>query len=50
MRNDAQCLEQAALVAQTRVIDLDEVGRWSKVEGKIDDFSRIKHRLAGRET
>ena len=29
--NDAQCLEQAVLVAQAREIDLDEVERWSKV-------------------
>jgi hypothetical protein len=48
--NDAQCLEQAVLVAQTKEIDLDEVERWSKVEGKLDDFRRIKHRLAGGET
>ncbi len=47
--NDAQCLEQAALVAQAEEIDLDEVERWSQVEGKLDDFRRIKHRLTGGE-
>ena len=48
--NDAQCLEQAALVVQTIEIDLDEVERWSEVEGQLDEFRRIRHRLAGGET
>jgi hypothetical protein len=48
--NDAQCLEQAALMAQTKEIDLDEVERWSEVEGKLDEFKRIRHRLAAAET
>ena len=48
--NDAQCLEQAALVAQATEIDLDEVKRWSEAEGKLDEFKRIKHRLSTRRT
>ena len=44
--NDGQCLEQAVLVAQAEEIDLDEVERWSEVEGKLDEFKRIRHRLA----
>jgi hypothetical protein len=48
--NDAQCLEQAALVAQAKEIDLDEVERWSEVEGKLDEFRHIKPRLAGGQT
>jgi hypothetical protein len=48
--NDAQCLEQAALVAQAKEIDLDEIERWSKAEGKLDEFRRIRHRLATGRT
>ena len=48
--NDAQCLEQAALVAQAKEIDLDEVQRWSEAEGKLDEFKRIRHRLTAVET
>jgi hypothetical protein len=44
--NDAQSLEQAVLVAQAKEIDLDEVERWSEVEGKLDEFKRIRRRLA----
>ena len=44
--NDVQCLEQAVLVTQTKEIDLDEIERWSEVEGKLDEFRRIRHRLA----
>lgn len=42
---DRQCLEQAVLVAQANEIDLDEVKRWSKGEGKAAEFSRIAGRL-----
>lgn len=44
---DQQCLVQATLVAQTRHIDFEEVKRWSKVEGKVDDFEKISRRLRG---
>jgi hypothetical protein len=44
--NDAQSLEQATLVAQAKRIDLDEIERWSKVEGKLGVFRRIRRRLA----
>jgi hypothetical protein len=45
--NDAQSLEQAVLVASSAEVDLGEVERWSKVEGKGNEFSRIRYRLAG---
>ena len=48
--NDAQCLEQAALVGHTREIDLGEVERWSEVEGKLGEFKRIRHLLAAGKT
>ncbi|MFH1311752.1 MAG: hypothetical protein ABIJ00_00860 [Candidatus Eisenbacteria bacterium] len=48
--NDAQCLEQASLVAQARKIDLAEVERWSEVEGKLDEFRQIKDRLVSGPT
>ena len=43
--NDTECLEQAVLVARSKVIDLAEVERWSAAEGKGETFTRIKHRL-----
>ena len=39
---DRQCLEQAILVAEENDIDLAEVERWSQVEGKKDEFERIR--------
>ncbi len=49
-RNDLQCLEQAVLVAEAKAIDLDEVERWSRVEGKLGEFRAILNRLAGGGT
>lgn len=43
---DKQCLEQAILVAGTQEIDLEEIARWSKVEGKLGEFRKIKRLLA----
>jgi len=43
--NDTECLEQAVLVARSKVIDLAEVARWSAAEGKGETFTRIKNRL-----
>jgi hypothetical protein len=48
--NDAQSLEQAVLVADSVEVDIDEVERWSKVEGKGQEFSQIRHRFAGGAT
>ena len=45
--NDAQSLEQAVLVASSAEVDLGEVERWSEVEGKGNEFRRIRNRLAG---
>ena len=42
---DRQCLSQAELVAKEHPIDLAEIERWSTVEGKLDEFQRIKSRL-----
>jgi hypothetical protein len=44
--NDHQCLAQAILVAQQNAIDIDEIGRWSKGEGKLDVFRQIREQLA----
>jgi len=44
---DQQCLVQATLVAQLQHIDFKEVERWSKLEGKLDDFEKISSRLRG---
>lgn len=43
--NDLQCLEQASLVAEAIKIDLEEIERWSKVEGKLSEFKRIRTRF-----
>ena len=42
---DRQALTQALLVAEHRPIDLREVARWSKVEGKQEEFRRIRSSL-----
>jgi hypothetical protein len=38
-------LRSAAMVAQATEIDLNEVARWSDVEGMRDKFNSISHRL-----
>lgn len=43
--NDLQALEQAVLIAQSHDIDLKEIARWSKAEGKRTQFEAIKSRL-----
>jgi hypothetical protein len=42
---DRQSLAQAQLVAKENPVDLNEIKRWSTVEGKLDEFERIKDRL-----
>jgi hypothetical protein len=42
---DRQCLEQAIMVAKDQDINLEEVRRWSKKEGKQKDFEVIAPRL-----
>ncbi len=43
--NDTECLEQAVLVAASNDVNLEEIERWSEVEGKREAFDAIKHRL-----
>jgi hypothetical protein len=43
--HDRECLEQAVLVASTNDVDIEEIERWSAVEGKQEAFEGIKHRL-----
>jgi len=43
--NDQQALEQAALVARDKEIDIKEIERWSIAEGKLAAFQDIKNRL-----
>jgi hypothetical protein len=43
--NDQQGLAQAILVAKKQKVDLDEVKRWSKVEGKVKEFEAFKEKL-----
>jgi hypothetical protein len=43
--NDQQGLAQAVLVAKSQKVDLDEIKRWSSVEGKAKEFAVFKERL-----
>jgi len=47
--DDLQCLEQAILVASSHEANMEDVERWSKVEGKLEEFSSIKKRVTGGE-
>lgn len=42
---DQQGLAQAVLVAQNQTVDMGEIGRWSKVEGKVGEFEVFKNKL-----
>lgn len=42
---DTECLEQAYLVAQKHVINLDEIARWSAGENMTEEFEKIKESL-----
>jgi hypothetical protein len=48
--NDAQCLRQAILVANAHAVDLAEIERWSKAEGKHNAFAQIKDKLTNGGT
>jgi len=43
--NDQQGLAQAVLVAESQDVDLEEIERWSNVEGKEREFQIFKARL-----
>lgn len=43
--NDQQGLAQAVLVAKDQVVDLKEIKRWSKGEGKEQEFELFKTKL-----
>jgi hypothetical protein len=43
--NDQQGLAQAVLVTHSQKVDLKEIERWSKVEGKLTEFSVFKSKL-----
>ena len=45
--NDLQGLAQAVLVSTNQNVDLKEIKRWSKVEGKERAFEVFKSKLAG---
>jgi len=42
---DQQTLEQAVLVAKNNRVNMEELERWSEVEGKLAIFNEIKKRL-----
>ena len=42
---DQQSLLQAVLVAQQNEINIDEIRRWSRVEGKLQEFEKIRDKL-----
>jgi len=43
--NDLQGLEQAVLVAKSQTVDLKEIKRWSKVEGKEKEYKSFMSKL-----
>lgn len=45
--SDQQGLEQAILVSKSQKVDLKEIRRWSKVEGKEREFEVFKNKLGG---
>lgn len=42
---DRQSLEQAVLVSEAHEIDVNEVARWSRLEGMGDEFEKIRDRF-----
>jgi hypothetical protein len=44
--NDRQGLAQAVLVAENQDVDLKEIKRWSKAEGKEQEYAFFKKKLA----
>jgi hypothetical protein len=44
--NDQQGLAQAILVTKSQNVDLDEIKRWSQVEGKAEEFKIFKSKIA----
>lgn len=45
---DRQCLSQAILVSRDHQVDIDEIRRWSKGEGKLAAFEEIRPQLGAR--
>jgi len=43
--NDMQCLEQAVLVSYNKQINYKEIERWSRKEGKLDEFGFAPSRV-----
>lgn len=46
---DRQGLAQAIMVARRNEIDIEELRRWSEVEGKQEEFEQIKDELTGEK-
>ena len=46
--DDKQALEQAIWIAENHKIDINEIKRWSEVEGKSEKFNLIKHDLRSK--
>jgi len=47
---DLQCLEQAILVAADNDVDVEEIERWSKHEGMLEEFSKIRGKLVKQKS
>lgn len=46
---DLQSLEQASLVSHDREVNFKEVERWSRKEGKLSEFKKIKKKLTNKK-
>jgi len=43
--NDLQCLEQALIICQTNNVDMENIRKWAKHEGKPDRFKEFERRM-----
>jgi len=43
--NDRQSLQQAALICQTRPVDMKELKRWSEKEGSPEKFQIFRNHV-----
>lgn len=47
--NDAQCLEQAVMICQMNKVELEDIRKWAKKEGRLDKFKEFEDRFTGHK-
>ncbi len=43
--NDLQCLEQAILICQMNIVDMENIRKWAKHEGRPEKFKEFERRM-----